>query len=55
MNKNRKIKIKLIINVVICLLGAMMLDSESIIPLIICGISAAWLLLFAIANSTGGE
>ena len=55
MSKNRKIKIKLARNVVICLLGAMMLDSESIIPLIICGISGAWLLLFAIANSTGGK
>lgn len=53
MSKNRKIKIKLAINVVICLLGAMMLDSESIIPMIICGISATWLLLFAIANTRG--
>ena len=55
MSKNRKIKIKLAINVIVCLLSAMFLDGESIIPLIICGISAAWLLLFAIANSTGGE
>jgi hypothetical protein len=53
MSKNEKLIIKVIINVVICLLGAMMLDSESIIPMIICGISATWLLLFAIANTRG--
>jgi hypothetical protein len=53
MSKNRKIKIKLAINVVICLLSVMALDSESVLPLIICGISATWLLLFTIANTRG--
>ena len=53
MSKNRKIKIKLAINVVLCLLSAMFLDCESYIPLIICGVSATWLLLFAIANTRG--
>lgn len=53
MGRNRKIKIKLAINVVIFLLSAMALDSESVLPLIICGISATWLLLFTIANTRG--
>ena len=55
MSKNEKLKIKVAINAVICLLGAMMIDSASIIPLIICGVSAVWLLIFVIANSTGGR
>lgn len=53
MSKNKILKIKLAINVVICLLSIMALDSESLIPLIICGISATWLLLFTIANTRG--
>lgn len=53
MRKNKIIKIKLVINTVLCLLSIMAIDSKSIIPLIICGISATWLLLFTIANTRG--
>lgn len=53
MSNNKKLKIKLILNVVLFLLGAMSLDSVSIIPMVICGISAIWLLLFIIANTRG--
>ena len=51
MNHNKKLKVKLAINIVICLLGAMIDDSNSVIPLIICGCSAVWILLFIIANA----
>ena len=51
MNHNKKLKVKLAINIVICLLGAMIDDSNSVIPLIICGCSAVWILLFIVANA----
>jgi len=53
MSKNKKLKIKLIFNIVLLVLGGMALDSESVIPLIICGVAATWLLLFTIANTRG--
>jgi hypothetical protein len=53
MRKNKIIKIKLVINTVLCLLSIMAIDSNNVIPLIICGISATWLLLFTIANTRG--
>lgn len=54
MRKNEKIKIKLAINTVVFILSAMAVDCENVAPLIICGITGAWLFLFAVANSTGG-
>lgn len=36
---------------VLYVLAACCLDSESNVPLIVCGVCAAWLALFAVANT----
>ena len=53
MEKNKKLKVKFTFFISLFLLAAMALDSESIIPIILCSISAIWLLLFTIANTRG--
>lgn len=52
--KKRKNKILiglLKINVLLAILSACALDSESIIPMIVCGVSVAYIALFTIANT----
>lgn len=49
------LKIITVINLMIALLSACCLDSESWLPKIACLISSAWLLLIAIANTPKGS
>lgn len=49
------LKIFTFIAIINCIIFGCMLDSESYIPIIICGISAAWLLLIVIANTPKGD
>jgi hypothetical protein len=51
--KNRRLKRIAKVNLVIWAISVMMVDSKSYIPLIICGVTSLWLLLFAIANVRG--
>ena len=53
MSKNKRLKIELIINVILLVVSAMALDSESIIPVIGCALSVSWLFLFTMANIRG--
>lgn len=51
--KNRRLKRIAKVNLVIWAISVMMVDSKSYIPLIICGVTSLWLLLFVIANVRG--
>jgi hypothetical protein len=53
MRKNKRLKILFNINAVLWALSVLMIDSKSIIPLIICAVTTIWLLLFTIANTRG--
>lgn len=49
------LKIITVINLIIAILSACCLDSESWLPEILCLISSAWLLLIAVANTPKGS
>jgi len=51
--KNKILKGLTIISLVAFIVGACALDSNSKIPLIVCGISSIWLTLIAAANTRG--
>lgn len=56
--KRRKVKNKILIglfklSIVLVLLSGMALDSDSIIPLIVCGVSTVYIAIFLIANTRG--
>lgn len=53
MKRNKRLKILFKINAVLWLLSVLMIDSKSIIPLIICAVTTIWLLLFTVANVRG--
>ena len=48
--KNRILKSLLAISVVGCFLSGLALDSDSWIPIVVCGICATYLLIFTLAN-----
>ena len=48
--KNRILKGITITSVIMAILSIMCLDSDSWIPVIVLGISVAWILLFSVAN-----
>ena len=50
MKKKKALKVSVIIAIVSFIISACMLDSESIIPMIICGVSACWLSFLALVN-----
>lgn len=49
------LRIITIIAIITFILSGCCLDSESKIPIIACGISGAWLVLIAIANTPKGD
>lgn len=55
MSKNKLLKAKAKIYMIVFILSVCCLDSDSVIPIIICLLTAAWFLLFTIANTTGGR
>ena len=48
--KNKILKAVTVLAVIVALISAMCVDSESWIPTVILGISVGWLALFTIAN-----
>ena len=49
------LKIITVFAIIICIFSICCLDSKSNIPTITCGISAAWLVLIAMANTPKGD
>lgn len=47
------LRISIVVNIVVFVLSACCVDSESLVPTIICFISSAWLLLILFANTRG--
>lgn len=50
MTRKKILKASVIVAVITFILSACMLDSESFIPMIICGVSASWLSFLALVN-----
>lgn len=51
--KNKVLKWAAIANIVLLILSGMALDSNSVIPIVVCGVALTYLTLFIMANTRG--